>query len=359
MRPITIIGGGLAGLALGAALAREKAGVTICEAGILPRPRVCGEFISGLKPDTIARLGLAPHLRDAAYNRTTGWYAGGRLRWNATLPEPAPGLSRPLIEARLIHDFQSVGGELRLNSRIPAPPTGNLESPGCVWAAGRRANAASHWLGLKIHCRNLQVGHDLEVHLGRGGYAGAARIENGRINICGLFRIRPELRSPRETLLLDYLAAGGMEGLAARIANGNPDPASAAAITGLDFTHAWPDDGRVSLGDHHAAIPPYTGHGMALALESAAAALAPLLEYAREKCSWLDAAHAVRVAVTTRQNSRLRWARRLHPWLLNSVGQSLLLALADTRLLPFNFFYRATHGEIQAPAQVAIDILPA
>ena len=52
----------------------------------------------------------------------------------------------------------------------------------------------------------------------------------------------------------------------ARIAAGEPDAASAAAVSGLDFTRTWRADGRVSLGDHLAAIPPYTGHGMALAL---------------------------------------------------------------------------------------------
>jgi flavin-dependent dehydrogenase len=343
-QPITIIGGGLAGLALGAALARAGAAVSLWEAGRLPRPRVCGEFISGLKPETIARLALAPHLRDAAVNRTTGWHAGGRLRWAAQLPTPAPGLSRPVLEARLIHDFVAAGGELRLNTRAPSPLAGEEDSPGRVWAAGRRPDAASPWLGLKIHCCNLRVGHDLEVHLGRGGYAGVARIEDGRINICGLFRVRPELRGPRESLLLDYLTACGLEKLAARIAAGEPDPASAAAVSGLDFTRNWPDDPRVSLGDHHAAIPPYTGHGMALALENAAAALDPLLAYTRSQQNWAATALAIRHAVAAQQDTRLRWARRLHPWLLNSFGQTILLTLADAHLLPFNFFYRATHG---------------
>ncbi len=352
-QPITIIGGGLAGLALGAALARAGAGVSLWEAGRLPRPRVCGEFMSGLKPATIARLGLAPHLRGATVNRTTGWHASGRLRWAAQLPEPALGLSRPVLEERLMHDFVSAGGELRLNTRAPTPSAGGEDAPGQVWAAGRRPDAASPWLGLKIHCRDLRVGHDLEVHLGRGGYAGVARIEDGRVNICGLFRLRMELRGPRESLLLDYLMACGLEKLAARIAAGGPDPASAAAVAGLDFTRTWPAGPGVSLGDHHAAIPPYTGHGMALALENAAAALDPLLAYAQARQDWPATAQAIRRAVSAQQDTRLRWARRLHPYLLHPFGQTLLLALADTRLLPFNFFYRATHGKTLSSVKAA------
>ncbi len=339
--PITIIGGGLAGLALGNALARAGATVTLCEAGLLPRPRVCGEFISGLKPATVARLGLAEHLRGAAMNHTTGWHAGGRLRWTAELPEPAPGLSRRTLEARLVESFVAADGELRLNARITDAENTN----GRIWAAGRRADAASPWLGLKIHCRNLSLGQDLELHLGRGGYVGAARIEDGRVNICGLFRARPNLRGPRETLLAAYVAACGLEDFAERIANGEPDSVSVAAVSGLDFTHTWQNEGRVSLGDHQAAIPPYTGHGMAMALEHAAAALDPLLEYARGQQAWPHTAQTIRRAVATGRDPRLRWARTLHPWLLHPLGQSLLLTLADTRLLPFKFLYHATHGE--------------
>jgi 2-polyprenyl-6-methoxyphenol hydroxylase-like FAD-dependent oxidoreductase len=347
MHPITIIGGGLAGLSLGAALARAGASVTLCEAGLLPRPRVCGEFISGLKPATITRLGLEHHLRGATINRTTGWHAGGRLRWSANLPEPVLGLSRPVIEMRLLEDFISAGGELRLNTRV-SPSCENKNAPGYVWAAGRRPDASSPWIGLKIHGCSFPVGHDLEVHLGHGGYVGVARIEDGRVNICGLFRARPELRASREVLLSAYAAACGLDKLADRIIAGAPDPASAAAISGLDFTRTWRDDGRVSLGDHLAAIPPYTGHGMALALENAASALDPLLAFARGKAAWPQTTQAVRHAVATQQSSRLRWARRLHPWLLYPRRQSLLLALADTRLLPFRFFYAATHGSIAA-----------
>jgi 2-polyprenyl-6-methoxyphenol hydroxylase-like FAD-dependent oxidoreductase len=344
---ITIVGGGLAGLALGAALARAGAKVTLCEAGRLPRPRVCGEFISGLKPATVECLGLPEHLRGAAVNRTTGWHAGGRLRWAAELPEPAPGLSRTTLEARLLEAFTAADGELRLNTRVAEAE----DSTGMIWAAGRRADAASPWLGLKIHCRNLALGHDLELHLGRGGYVGAARIEDGRVNICGLFRVRPELRGAREELLPAYVAACGLENFAERISRGAPDPVSAAAVSGLDFTRTWPGDGRVSLGDHLAAIPPYTGHGMAMALEHAAAALDPLLAYARGESGWPATARRIRHAVSTGRDARLRWARTLHPWLLQPLRQSVLLAIADARLLPFGFLYRATHGEIPAQAK--------
>ena len=112
-RPIEIVGGGLAGLALGLALRRADVPVTLFDAGRYPRHRVCGDFIAGLSPDTIARLGLAPFLTDALHHRTVGWYHRARLIRVQQLPAPALGLSRHALDARLATAFVAAGGDLR------------------------------------------------------------------------------------------------------------------------------------------------------------------------------------------------------------------------------------------------------
>ena len=56
--PITIIGGGLAGLTLGIALRQRDVPVTLFEAGGYPRHRVCGEFICGNGIEVLRELGL-------------------------------------------------------------------------------------------------------------------------------------------------------------------------------------------------------------------------------------------------------------------------------------------------------------
>ena len=58
-KPITIVGGGLAGLTLGIGLRQRGVPVTLWEAGHYPRHRVCGEFISGRGQAALTRLGLA------------------------------------------------------------------------------------------------------------------------------------------------------------------------------------------------------------------------------------------------------------------------------------------------------------
>ena len=56
--PITIAGGGLAGLSLGIALQSRGVTVTLHEASTYPRHRVCGEFISGVSEETLETMGI-------------------------------------------------------------------------------------------------------------------------------------------------------------------------------------------------------------------------------------------------------------------------------------------------------------
>src|SRR5438105_13624533 len=96
MKPITIVGGGLAGLTLGIGLRRTGVPVTIWEAGHYPRHRVCGEFISGEGQDALSRLGLRDSLIDAGAipARTATFFLGDLQSPIRSLPVPALCLSR-------------------------------------------------------------------------------------------------------------------------------------------------------------------------------------------------------------------------------------------------------------------------
>ena len=72
-RPLRIAGGGLAGLSLGVALARRGVAVELHEALTYPRHRVCGEFISGVKRETLDRLGIGHLLDEGMPLSTASW----------------------------------------------------------------------------------------------------------------------------------------------------------------------------------------------------------------------------------------------------------------------------------------------
>ncbi len=337
LQPIEIIGGGLAGLSLGLALRRSGVPVTLIEAGRYPRHRVCGEFITGLSATTIARLGLEPFLTDALQHREIAWFQREKLIRVQHLPSPALGLSRYALDSRLASAFTAAGGVLQANTRVESL----APAPGRVLATGR-SRGDSTWIGLKLHAHGLTLARDLELHLGDDAYVGLATVETGAVNLCGLFR-RRAIAENGPALVIAYLHATGLSSLATRLAASQPDPASLCAVAALNFTPTPTAPGTIRLGDAHALIPPFTGNGMALAFQSAEAALAPLLAYARGATSWVDTCQTAHTAICRRFRVRLGAANALHPFLLRPHRQRWLATLTRAHLLPLRPLYNLLH----------------
>lgn len=340
--PVEIVGGGLAGLSLGLTLRRAGIPVTLFEAHHYPRHRVCGEFMAGLDQATVARLGLAPLLRDALLHRRVVWFRQGQPVRSQILPAPALGLSRHTLDARLAGAFVAAGGELRTGARVPI----EVAPPGRVLAVGRWRRP-SPWLGLKVHVRRLHLDADLEVHLGEQAYVGLSGVEDGRVNVCGLFRRQPggpEVRPPPGFgTLQHHLEAAGLAGLSRRLQSAEIDEQSFCSVAALSFGRGRPPAGRISLGDSLAMTPPFTGNGMAMALQSAAVAADPLLAWAGGQTPWPDAVALINRRLRRRFRTRLVSANALHPFLLAAFLQRWLTFASRARLLPLRPLYHLTH----------------
>jgi flavin-dependent dehydrogenase len=366
-QPIEIVGGGLAGLSLGIALRRHGIDTTVIDAGGYPRHRVCGEFITGLPRRTIQRLQLETVLRDARRNSDVTWFANGDAIRRQRLPSPALSLSRYLLDARLAETFVAAGGELVTNTRVAKP-----DGAGRVFATGRR-RADSTWLGLKLHARGLSLRDDLELHLGDHAYVGLVRVEDDRVNVCGLFDrdagassqalderrrsgfipdmsgVKPDLRTEtsssnsRSEILLRYLRRSGLDQLARRVAAADIDENSFCAVAALKFDRRVSDDAELRLGDACATIAPFTGHGMAMAFQSAEIALDPLVEYANGRLEWTRAQRQIRTQLQRRFRLRLMASGGLHSFLFAPRRQRWLALLNRAHLLPLRPIYSALH----------------
>lgn len=331
MRAITIAGGGLAGLSLGIALRERGVAVTLHESAGYPRHRVCGEFLSGVSDEVLSSLGVSFAVNDAVPLSSSRWHdAKGPLREMAVAGR---GISRHCLDDRLQARFCALGGTLRTGSRLDESD----QAEGIVWAAGRRRRA-SCWIGLKCHFRDLPLSHDLEMHVGTRGYVGLARIEGGRVNVCGLFR-KQDISGAKGVLLLrDYVWNLGLRDLCRRLDAAAPDAESLCGVAGVSFGAV--ESRNFSVGDAAAMIPPFTGNGMSMALEAAFHAIGPITEFAEGKISWGQAAAKNRRLASRAFSRRLRVAKALHPLVSDARGARWARRLGLARFLPFGMIYR-------------------
>lgn len=330
MKPITIVGGGLAGLTLGIGLRQRGVPVSIWEAGGYPRHRVCGEFISGRGVDSLAGLGLAEKLLQAGARvaRTAAFFSERSARPPKALPQPALCLSRHALDASLAREFCRLGGGLHEQTRWRDHEFGE----GVVRATGRRISPVVdgwRWFGLKVHARNVRLQADLEMHLVRGGYVGLCQLADGVVNVCGLFRSRaaqPELSGHWR----EFLCRRPGSWLDRRLADASFDENSFCAVAGLSLhpqraaAHA-----ECCVGDAITMIPPVTGNGMSMAFESAACAIEPAAAYSRGVLSWAEAQRTIARQCDGCFRRRLVWARWLEWALLQRGLRETLIGLAS------------------------------
>jgi hypothetical protein len=186
---------------------------------------------------------------------------------------------------------------------------------------------------LEMVARNLPLTHDLEMFTSPGGYIGLAKIEDGMVNICGLFKARPARGAKGSALLLTMLRESSLHALADRLEAADLDESSFCGVSGFQTgLQAGPAS---SIGDAASMIPPFTGNGMSMAFESAECALQPALDYAAGRKSWLEAAEASTASQASRFKRRLTTATILHHLLMNRVALRITRSLARRKMMPF------------------------
>ncbi len=337
---VTIVGGGLAGISLGIGLRLREVPVKLLEATQYPRHRVCGEFISGISDDSLERLGIRDILDQATRHRSTAWYFAGREVFRSDMPATARGISRYRLDQQLIDRYLSLGGELETRTRY----TGNA-APGMIFASGRPNTKGSQWLGIKCHLLDYQLSADLEMHLGDGAYLGLSGVEDGRVNACGLFKLRREVKAPRLELMTAYLRACGLHDMAEKVATAEKDEHSCLGVNAFEFGwQSQPDEdlqtGKLRIGDQCAIIGPFSGNGMSMAFQSSAVALDPVNDWATGDCSWQDTCQTVSVQLRQEFRRRLQLSSLLHPFLTDPTKQRLITTLGRARLLPYETLFR-------------------
>jgi flavin-dependent dehydrogenase len=304
-----IVGGGPAGSAAAIALARAGVEAELIERTDGPHDIVCGGFLGWDALAALERLGL-----DA---RALGARPISRLRLvsakrslEVPLPRMAAGLSRRALDEALLGAAGKAGAKLSRGKTVRAADLGTRQvrlddeeevaADALVLATGkhelrganRPVDISTRPLGLRTALApgpGLAQALDgvIELHLYDGGYAGLLMQEDGTANLC-LSASRSRLKE-----------AGGIEPLVARLAEelpalaerlGQGVPSGWGAVSGVPY--GWrataTAEGVYRVGDQAAVIASLAGDGIAIALESAAAAAGaivggkPAVEFQRE-----------------------------------------------------------------------------
>lgn len=303
---VVIAGAGLAGGSLALRLARAGSRVALLDPSGFPRDKLCGEFLSPECWGVFERLGLASPVARLDYqpiHRVRITTPRGRVLesgFTGTDGLPGIGLSRAALDDLLVRTARAAGVTVLERTRVKGPVVRDGRVAGVVArqgagepfevraavtvaADGRHSplvhqtgrTRARGWFrprlfGLKRHLdvpdRDSEPTGTVGLHLVRGGYVGACRVETSLTNLCGLL---PESVLRRHRGDLDRLAdeAFAVNPTLGRLWRSGRPAGPWKTIADVRVQTSTPRlPGVLYVGDARGTVDPLGGQGMTMAL---------------------------------------------------------------------------------------------
>lgn len=341
MIDVAIAGGGIAGSALAAILARAGRKVAVFEKDQFPRDKLCGEFLSTEVRRELAGLGVEQAVlakKPAEIEKARFVAASGRAV-EIDLGGTALGLSRRTLDALLFEHARASGASCETGVEVEHATRSSLngiEAKLVVCAHGRRGRLDKKldraftrerhpYAAIKRHYRATSdaLRGLVELHAFDGGYCGFCFIEDGIVNACALVETaRADVRSIETA----------SPSLAARFSELEAIEGTEQAVAEIPFSmKETSKEGVLFLGDAAGMIAPLAGDGQAMALASARILAALILAHPPEAPGAIAA-----IARAWDRAWRAEFARRM---LIGRALQAILLrrvpAGAAIRVLDF------------------------
>lgn len=371
---VSIIGGGLGGLALSIQLAAQGWKVVLFEKEQYPFHRVCGEYISMEAWDFLCALGVPlPEWNLPRINRLqvtapngkmlqTGLPLGGfgisRYKLDAALAGIARGKGVIVCEGAKVESVEKnetgfelvvryASGQKKITSRICCGAWGKRSNLDVKWQRPfitDKSTRISAWAGIKYHVRTQWPEDLIGLHNFKDGYCGISKIEDDWYCLCYLTRAANLKGVPVPELEKGLMSRNAL--LKNILQNSERRPGFPLSISQVSFRPKTKvENGILLLGDAAGMIAPLCGNGMSMALHASKVAAAEVHRFlsGRQQRSKMEQNYEQKWQALF--SNRLRTGRILQGFFGSERGSNLLVSLMRRLPALTGAMIRQTHGK--------------
>jgi flavin-dependent dehydrogenase len=368
---VAIVGGGLAGLALSIQLAQQGHKVILLEKEQYPFHKVCGEYISLESWDFLASLGLdlkamnLPIISQLQVSSTRGKLVAQKL------PLGGFGISRFLLDHRLVQIARSVGVAVRENTKVNDilfDQSGfNIDTSQKKYATklvcgsfGKRSNIDIKWkrrfsiagknklnnyIGVKYHIRTTFPVDTIALHNFDNGYCGIVKIEDDKYCLCYLTTARNLQKANGSVNQMEKTILAQNPHLKKIFAESEFLYDAPLTISQISFDRKTQVENHVLLiGDAAGMITPLCGNGMSMALHASKLAADQINLFLSGRISRGEMEERYSEQWSNEFSHRLKVGRRIQSLFSNRWLTDALLRLIKPFPWMLSWLIRQTHG---------------
>ncbi|MCW3093474.1 MAG: NAD(P)/FAD-dependent oxidoreductase [Ferruginibacter sp.] len=369
---VSIIGGGLAGLALSIQVKEHGHSVILFEKEQYPFHKVCGEYISLESWNFLEGLGLPlrdmhlPLIKKLVVSSPGGKY----LQQN--LPLGGFGISRYTLDNQLKEIAAQRGVIIHQNCKVEEvcfagdqftlqTSAGGFLSKVCCGSFGKRSNLdlklkrnfitqktskLNNLIGVKYHIKTNFPADTIALHNFKDGYCGISKIEDDQFCLCYLTNAANLKNNNNSIQAMERSVLYKNKYLRDIFENSEMMYRSPVTISQISFSKKTQVENHIlMLGDAAGMITPLCGNGMSMALHSSKILLPFISSFILQKITRTEMENAYTIAWKKMFSKRLITGRCIQKmfgkeWLTNRFIAMMKQFPALTKLL-----IKQTHGK--------------